>query len=198
MSVLLYEGHNLIDPANPLVTDLKACEVTATFAMMRGNRRVHAVSMFSVHAGTWGLAVQKAYEHAEELESISRGVLVKVELKVGKYIKDTPLEEITDSQKSLFAVYKNVDGSKSTKIRVPFLRTDITQDQIDAVLTALNPCLLLKDPTGTAVNLYTTSILSAQGSYQWDKEPAGVVTSGNTADGGTDGMIGQSDAEPTL
>jgi len=198
MSVLIYEGVNLVNPADPAQVNMKALEVTAVFAMMRGNKRVHASSEFSVSAGTWGLALQKAWSHAEEIESLSRGVLVKITTQVGKYIKDATLLDITSTQRSAKVVYKNVDGSKSTKVKIPFLRSDVTEDQIDTVLKALNPCLLMKNPAGTGILLYDTNIMSSKSTFQWDREPAGLVTSANVVDAGTDGHVGQIEAEPDI
>jgi len=198
MSVLLYENVDLIDPGSPLTTDLKAIEVKIVLACMKGNARVHRASYFSVTAGTWGLAIQKAYAHAELIESLSRGVLVKIETKIGKYIKDVPLEEITDRQKSGYAKYKTVDGAKTTAVAIPFLRTDLDDDQIDTVLESMDLCLMMKDEFGTGINMFRTNILSSFSTARWDKEPAGVVTSGNVQDDGVDTMVGQSVAEPAI
>jgi hypothetical protein len=177
---------------------MKACEATFTYACYLGNRRVHGSSKISVFADTWVGVIAKVLAEQEKIESVSRGVIVKIELKIGKYIKDTELETISNSQKSIAARFVNVDGSKSTKIRVPFVRTDITEDQLITVLQSMEPCLLLKDPAGTGVNLYDTNIFQAKSEYLWNKEPAGIVTSANVVDAGVDGMAGQELAEPIL
>lgn len=196
MSVLLYESVDLIDPGSPTVTNMKAVEVKIVLAVLKGNNRVHKASYFSVTAATWGLAIQKAYETAEEIERLSRGVLVKIETKLGKYIKDAPLEEITDRQKSGYATFKTVDGAKKTSVSIPFMRTDLSEDEFDSVLEALDLCLLMKDPFGTGVLMYRTNILMGVRTSRWDKEPAGVVDSGNIVDQGDDGFLGNEIAEP--
>lgn len=198
MSVLLYENENLIDPRDPSKTTMKACEATFTYACMLGNRRVHGSSELTVSADTWPEVIQKVMDSEEILEQATRGALVKVEIKIGKYIKDVPLQEITGSQKSIVARYVNVDGSKSTRVKVPFVRTDITEDQLIAILQSLDPALLLKDPSGTKVNLYDTNIFQSKTEHLWNKEPAGVVPSGNVRDAGADGYLGDSETQPTI
>lgn len=198
MSVLLYENQNLVDPRNPLNVTMKAVEATFTYACMLGNRRVHGSTEIAVSADTWAHVIAKVLEEQEKVESVTKGVVVKIELKIGKYIKDTALAEITNTQKSIAARFVNVDGSKSTKVKIPFVRTDITEDQLIAVLQSLDPCLLLKDPAGIAVNLYDTNIFQSKVEYLWNKEPAGIVTSGNVVDAGADGKAGQIASHPTI
>lgn len=198
MSVLLYENQNLVDPRDPLKVTMKAVEATFTYACMLGNRRVHGSTEISCSADTWADVIAKVLEEQEKIESVTRGVVVKIELKIGKYIKDVALAEITSNQKSIAARFVNVDGSKSTKVKIPFVRTDITEDQLIAVLQSLDPCLLLKDPAGTAVNLYDTNIFQSKVEYLWNKEPAGIVTSGNVVDAGADGKAGQIASHPTI
>jgi hypothetical protein len=165
---------------------------------MKGNRRVHDASYFSVYADTWDNVIIKGMAQAEKIESLSRGVLVKAEIKVGKYIKDTPLETITERQKTVYAVYKTIDGAKSTRIKIPFMRTDVSDDVAESVLNSMDPALIMKNTTGTDSVVYATNILMDTYSAKRSKEAAGTVGRTNVTDGGVDGYLGQEVAEPVV
>lgn len=190
MSVKLYDKTVIIDPSDPLVQTM-AGRFVITLACIKGNTRVHKSTEVTVQGSTWAQVIANGYAAAEAIERCSRGRLVKFQLICGHYIKDTNLYTITDNDRAMTITMRSADGSKTQRIYVPFVRSDIADDVIQSEIENIGAGLLMKNPAGTGLLYFQTEEVKSMKKYHWNAESKITVDSEQTTDDqGADSFLG--------
>lgn len=190
MTVKLYNKTVIIDPSDPLV-QIMAGRFVITLACIKGNTRVHKSTEITVQGSTWAEVIEQGYAAAEAIERCSRGRLVKLQLVCGHYIKDVNLYTITDNDRAMTITMRSVDGSKTQRVYVPFVRSDMTDDAIQAEVENIGAGLLMKNPAGTGLLYFPTEEVKSMKKYHWNAESKVVVdNTNNSNDSGADTFLG--------
>lgn len=196
MTVKLYDKTQITDPLNPNA-QIMAGRFVITLACIKGNTRVHKSTEVTVQGSTWSEVIAQGYAAAEAIERCSRGRLVKFQLICGHYIKDVNLYTITENDRAMTVTMRSVDGSKTQRIYIPFVRSDLTDDQIQADIETIGAGLLMKNPAGNGLLYFSTDEVKSMKKYHWNAESKILVDTTNVADdAGADSFLGSDVASP--